>query len=707
MGQKKKKSPKRSGSRVDMREPVPRRDAIGVQNNYAPPEGAAAPVLGLPQVDPGFTSRDTELGRVLALLDPKGTDQAGLVVAEGMGGVGKTQLALVVGHKALAREWFAGALFIDLHGYTTPVDGDRAVESFLHALEVPTQRWPADADGKRALYRSALERRAEDLGGPILVVADNASHADQVRPLLPGQTRHRVLITSRDRLTSLHSRRIVLGHLDEAHSVSLLGESLRIVDPDDERADDTADLGRMAKACGGLPLALRICAAILSAAPDMSTGELATTLEDAESRLVHLRDDSRNLRAVFEQSRARLSKDAAEMLALLGLAPGPDISMTAASVLAGDTEQETLVSLRALASAHLVSGKKGRWRMHDLVADYAASLASGKNETGRYPRARRRLLQHYTAVARDARSHLDVLPGEEPSPAFRDRSAALKWFDTERAVLLDAVHTEVERGIGLPFALIPYLANQRSFHDMEVVSRIAIHACQKNKSPENEGMAWNGLGLAFRQVGRFEEAIEAHHRALGLLEQCGDPFSEGMAWNGLGLAFRKVGRFEEAIEAHHRAHSMHRQLGDTHREAIAWNNLGLALQEVGRFEEAIEAHHRAQGLLEQCGDTHREATVWNNLGTVLREVDRFEEATALLNRAVDYFASCRDEHSEGDARYELGLTWVAAGDPDRAVPYLERAVELLGANNDPHLHGKAARALAEARAALGGPVSTR
>ena len=75
MGKKKKKSPGKPGSRVDMREPVSRRDAIGVQNNYGAPEGAATPVLGLPQVDPGFTSRDAELGRVLAVLDPENTDR--------------------------------------------------------------------------------------------------------------------------------------------------------------------------------------------------------------------------------------------------------------------------------------------------------------------------------------------------------------------------------------------------------------------------------------------------------------------------------------------------------------------------------------------------------------------------------------------------------------------------------------------------------
>ncbi|QVJ00070.1 ATP-binding protein [Nocardiopsis eucommiae] len=100
-------------------------------------------------MDAGFTSRSGELERVLAVLDPEAEGVPGVVVSQGMGGVGKTQLALAAGHEALRRGWFAGALFVNLHGYTTPVDGDRAVESFLRGLDVPPRRWPDDAEARR------------------------------------------------------------------------------------------------------------------------------------------------------------------------------------------------------------------------------------------------------------------------------------------------------------------------------------------------------------------------------------------------------------------------------------------------------------------------------------------------------------------------------------------------------------------------------
>lgn len=145
---KKKKSPGkpgrsgRPGTHTDMRGSRAGGDAIANQYNYGvlPARGAAQTLIMLPPVDEGFTSRNEELERVLAVLDPKTAGGPGVVVSAGMGGVGKTQLALAAGHEAIKRGWFAGALFVDLHGYTTPVDGDRAVESFLHSLKVPVGR---------------------------------------------------------------------------------------------------------------------------------------------------------------------------------------------------------------------------------------------------------------------------------------------------------------------------------------------------------------------------------------------------------------------------------------------------------------------------------------------------------------------------------------------------------------------------------------
>lgn len=723
------------------------RDTVAVQNNYgvAPARGAAQTLLTLPSVDAGFTSRSGELERVLAVIDPGAEGVPGVVVSQGMGGVGKTQLALAAGHEAIRRGWFAGALFVDLHGYTTPVDGDRAVESFLHSLEVPTERWPADADARRGLYRSALEERALELGGPILVVADNASGAGQVAPLVPGRTRHRLLATSRDRLTSHGWRRIPIDHLPADRAVRVLVGALRVGDPDDPRVVEEEGLARVAKACAGLPLALRVCAAVLGAAPDMTADELADTLEASETRLLRLGDDSRSLYTVFEQSRARLVPEAAELLALLGLAPGPDISTASAAVLAGVEEAEVLGRLRALSAAHLVSGRAGRWRMHDLTAGYAASLSSGDDTPDRFVRARRRLFEHYSSMANDARFNLVALPGQRTPDTFADRAAATRWLDAERAVLIDTVHVarrlgETRTETDLPRHINTYLKWRRDLTDLEDLQRIALSAARRSEDEGREAATWNRLGAALRVTRRFEEAVDAHGRARHLYVKLRDTHGEAVSRSGLGAALSGGRRFEEAIDALRGSQAVFARMDDVLREANAWNHLGEALREVGRTAEAVDAHQRAQGFFHQLGDTHREARVWDNLGAVLRREERFaeameayerarsmflglgdtreavkadmgvaiclrglrrtEEALAELGEVVGFFTEERDLHHEGLSRHELGLTWAAAGQPAKAIPHLERAVRLLGENNDPFQRDRAAEALASARESL-------
>ncbi|MFE9246133.1 tetratricopeptide repeat protein [Nocardiopsis sp. NPDC006938] len=717
---------------------------VRVDVGGGPARGAAQTLLTLPSVEAGFTGREVELERVLAVLDPEARGVPGVVVSQGMGGIGKTQLALAAGHEALRRGWFAGALFVDLHGYTTPVDGDRAVESFLHGLDVPARRWPDDPEARRGLYRSALEERSLELGGPILVVADNASEAAQVVPLVPGRARHRLLTTSRDRFASHGWRRVSVDHLPQDRAVRLLAEALRVGDPDDPRVADQA-LARVARACAGLPLALRVCAALLGAAPDMTVVELARTLEEGRARPSRLRDGSRSPHTVFEQSRARLAPEVAELLALLGLAPGPDVSTEAVAVLAGTTVSEVVGRLRCLAAAHLVTGEAGRWRMHDLVADYAASLSAGEGAPARYARARTRLFDHYTARADHARLHLVALPGRAAPATFADRVSATEWLDAERAVLIDTVHEahrlgQTRTAAELPVYLNTYLKRRRDFTDLVSVHSIAIDAASGTGDAVREGIAWNNLGAVVREQRRFGEAVDAHERARVLFVERGDVHGEAVSCGGLGAALIEERRFAEAMVVLRRALAMLTRVDDAHRAAIAWNNLGVALREEGRYAEAIEAHEHALRDFHRLGDAHRQARVWVNLGAVareerrfdgaleayarardvfgelgdtreavsaqagvgtcLREVGRTEEALALLEEAAEFFAEEGDPHSEGWVRHELGLAWVGAGEPAGAVPQLERAVGLLGESADPHRGELAAGDLARARAAL-------
>ncbi|MEU8566014.1 tetratricopeptide repeat protein [Streptomyces cyaneofuscatus] len=663
----------------------------------------------LPQPPAGFTGREGDLAYILGVLDPGRTDGPAVAVLSGWGGVGKTTLAYASGHAAQRRGWYTGVLLVDLHGYDTyPAQAEDALEALLRSLGVRPEHIPPPGAGREALYRSQLNARQE-AGERLLVVADNASAVAQVQPLLP-PGHHGMLVTSRHRLPGLGRMRTV-NSLQPEDAVALLKAALKNNDPDDVRVEQEPEAAeRVASACGYLPLALQITAALLAQDPGQPLTERADALGDAEGILDGLSDGERSLRTMFDQSLERLTPQEQDLFRLLSLNPGPDIATPAATVLADQPQAATERLLARLAASHLIErtpGVRGRWQMHDLLRAYAheqaeATRGRGRAPSRRYVQAGERLIDYYVQRARAANTHLD-LPGSPVSSRFQDRPQALAWFDAERENLIALAHTSTETGLDLGFALGPYLHWRRRLQDLVVVRALALHACQILQNTDDEAGAWNNLGVALGELRRFDEAVHAHQTALDLRQQTGNTQGQARVWNNLGVVLGKLRRFDEAVHAHQTALDIRQQTGNMHGQASAWNNLGLTLGKLRRFDEAVHAHQTALDLHEQTGDTHGQATAWNNLGLGLEELGRFDEAVHAHQTALDLHEQTGDTHGQATAWNNLGTAYRGMGRFDEAVAAGRRAVEMLSAVQDWFLTGEAWGEVAETLSAAGAP----
>ncbi|MGW0835640.1 ATP-binding protein [Streptomyces prunicolor] len=663
------------GDHADFRGGVFLREVVGVQV-VIQRGGAAVPeaLAGLPPRPGGFTGREGETAALLRALDPAGTSvesPAVLVAAvSGLGGIGKTALAVETAHLACERGWFpGGVLFIDLHGYDRePVTAGSVLQALLRALGIPPEHIPTTADERVALYRSTLAARARERGA-VLVLADNASSPEQVRPLLPGDARHHVLVTSRDRLPQLGARLVPLDQLTPKEAYELLDRALRIADPGDTRVVDDPDAAeQLAVLCGHLPLALQIAVALLAEDPGQPVTELVAELGESRDRLGHLDDGERSVRAAFELSYRRLSPEQARLLRLLALAPGPEVSDEVVAALVG-AEAPPVRELKALARAHLVERGSGRgwWRLHDLVRVFGVDV--GSREEGEA--ARERVLGFYLWCASLADERLRWLPGMPVRERFGDRAQALAWFDGERAGLVAAVgwareERFADKAAKLALCLGQYLDWRRYFDDLIAVTEAARQAAHLAGDGLAEAMAWDNMGVALMRENRADEAIEAHYRARDRFQAVGDGRREALAWNNLGLALMLGGRAEEAIVAYSRARDLNRTANDRRREASALTNMGPALETVGRTGEAITVHTRARDLFRAVGDRHREGLLWNNLGNSLRSDGRVDEAIEAYRRSADMCREFEDSYSEGNALYNLALAHNAAHRPDEA-----------------------------------------
>ncbi|MFD6096194.1 tetratricopeptide repeat protein, partial [Nocardiopsis flavescens] len=600
-------------------------------HHYAAAREVPLALDAVPGPPDGFVGRSPELAALCARLNPagapagEGAGSSAVVVSAlaGMGGVGKTALALKAAQVALGADWFCAHLFVDLHGYTPhtpPVTGAGALDVLLRQVGVDPEDIPATVQERSAFYRSALQalsRADEGRRRPVLVVADNAHSLDQVRPLLPGGGGHRLLVTSREALALDGHSPLSLGTLKPAEAVELLRSRLG---EDDARRGDVKGLEALAKRCDHLPLALKIAAALLARKPRLAPGGLAARLAE----LSKFTDAEHDLTAVFEASLGYLSPEELRVFALLGSNPGTDISTVAAAALVGPQVEDAEEVLEELAAAHLVTAPaEGRWAMHDLVTAHARTLTPPTTESpadtggpdGTAPpadareQALDRLLDHYTVVADAADDHLRALKGDTPPALFPGRDAALAWLDAEADNLVACVSTahhtrRIRTAQRLPAILGTYLKLRRRSDDAVQVHTVASQAAQQAGDSHDEAGAWTNLGAALVEVRRFEEAIQAHTRARDLYQQTGDAHGEAMAWSNLGAALQEVRRFDEAIDACTRAREAFHQVDDTHGEASAWTNLGAALYQVRRFEEAIQAHTRAREAFHQVDDTH-------------------------------------------------------------------------------------------------------
>lgn len=674
------------------------RDVIGVQNNY----GSAPQAKDmLPRLPPNFTGRESDLSRILDVLDPTtARSDRGAVIStlSGMGGVGKTALATVAGHEAINRGWFSRVLFLDLHGYTPgadPLSGEKAVEALLRAMGIPAQHIPQALEECSALYRSQLNEIAEKEGAPVLVLADNAANQDQVEPLLPGACNNRLLVTSRNQMSTLHgSRHLNLGTLTVEESVQLLRDMLLHEGAPDERIEDKQGLTKVAELCGYLPLALRICAALMQSPRRPTPSQLAEQL--ADQRLEGLDDGRDTVYKAFDLSYRQLSDEEASVFVLLSLTPGPDVGIDVAAALAEMSTSKVAKILDQLTAAHLTTYKSdtGRWSMHDLIAEYARHRLNHEIELRRsakseYSRAEKRLLAHYTRTSLAAHVHLRSYSGGGSNGFFIGRAQAVKWLDAERPGLINSVDLAYKRGLLEPtmiltLALGEYLHQGRYFDELISISRIAEKAASRAGDRYRAALVQNNLGLALRESRFFEEAIDTHFSALEVFRSEGDWQQEASTWHNLGLVWAELRRFQEAVEAYQHDLEYCQSVDDRYGEAVTRASMGIAFMELRKFDEAIDSHERAQEIFSDECDTARELEQWSHLGLALAERGRYEDAACAHERALGLRHEVSDRHRVASALSRSGLFYGDMGKFERAIGAHKEALNLFNLEGDRH-----------------------
>jgi len=641
------------------------------------PPPSRRPDRGVPRQLPpaivSFAGRTAELSQLDRWLEQAfRSGSAGTVmisVIGGMAGVGKSTLALCWAHR-VAHQFPDGQLYVNLRGYDSgghPARTADVIRGFLDALDVAPEEAPVDLDAQVALYRSLLADRR------MLILADNARDAAQVRPLLPAAPHSMVLVTSRGLLDDLAATDgaevLPLGLLPESEAAELLSARLGA----DAIAAEPAAAAQLINLCGRLPLALAIAAA-RAAVSGWPVPAITAEIADAGPRLGGLRsfdagDAGVGVRAVFSWSYQQLSGAAARMFRLLAVHPGPEIAVRAAASLAGLPAPETLGLLRQMADVGLIAEvAPGRYALHDLVRAYAGQRAELDSTAGERLAAAQRMTGYYTRAAQTAARMLDPdQPAPVPDPRlpgvaaeqFAGVDQAMAWFAAEYQVLLTLAARPVAAGddgpawqLARPLTSYFYRFSRWESHlaseqialahtTVDQANLVRAHLAEtedlsvRRDDRSDEAQAHLARSVLLWKEGDIAAAGSTGLRALELAEADGSLALMSKACNNLGHFHAVQGDAARALPYCQRAVDLAGEAGDPVAEAYACHTLGYAYSRMGDQYLAGISYRRASSLFKQTSHRYLSAMSLDSLGDSYHRAGNASEAVGTWRQALD------------------------------------------------------------------------
>jgi DNA-binding SARP family transcriptional activator/tetratricopeptide (TPR) repeat protein len=670
----------------------------------AAPRPAAPVPRQLPMDVVDFTGHDD------LLRDIDDAAGASVVVLSGMPGVGKTTLAVHWAHRNRGR-FPDGQLYLNANAFGTGPDLEpgRALGRLLAALGVSGDTVPADLDGRRDLLNEVLADRR------VVLVLDNVRTTDQVRPLIPTAGNCAAIVTSRNRLRGLSIREgarcITVPPLPASDSTALL---TAVIGPR-RAAAEPAGVQELVRLTGGLPLALRIVGEHVAERSHVPVADLAG--EFSRHLLGSDGDDEEaRLETVFAWSYDALSPADSRLFRLLGLFPGPTISVEAVAAMAGESRATVDNALHGLARAHLIGHDTvGRFRLHDLLKRFATDRADEQPATFRQDAVRRladwflwSMIDAARVLAPDRPRVPDLVPPQGVEPmTFETDAAAVAWCGAERANLGPATRQAIDFGLFRPAWQLIGTAHElydRYGRQDDVLEFCALGLTAARLDDHRDGQFGTlvNQGSTYFAMRDHEHATESFTAALQLARDSDDPDAQTVCLHNIGSVRLATGQTAAAVVAFTEVLAMCRRTGNRvgesstlHRLGVACRRLGRFAEAAGHFEEALAIRTHDQAVRGQ-GETHAA------LAALYHETGEQDRALTHCRKAVDCATRMHDDIVRCDALITATEIALAAGRPESALDDAERAVDIGRAIGDPVRRSHALVVLTEAMTAVSG-----
>jgi tetratricopeptide (TPR) repeat protein len=604
----------------------------------------------IPPPPSDFTGRGYELEELLASIEGGGITISGL---QGMGGIGKTALALKLAERLKPR-YPDAQFFLDLKGASAqPLT---VAEAFAHVIRAyhPAVRLPDSERELRGLYLSVLD------GQRALLLMDNAADAKQVEALIPPAS-CLLLVTSRQHFTLPG---LTAKNLDTLSATDARNLLLTIAPRIGTYADEIAEL------CGYLPLALRLAAAVMVKYRNLSPADYVLRLRERQQRL-------QLINASLSVSYELLIEETRQRWRWLAVFPYTFAVDAAAAVWEVEVDQAKYILGELIATSMVEWNESSdRYRLHDLARLFAEAKLSAEERA----LAQKRFAMHYKDVLVAARNQ--YLEGGESllhGLALFD----LEWGNIDAghawvSAQADTADVDVVRLCMTYADAGAYVLSLRQ-HPREQIRWLeaALAAARQLKDRFSEGRLLGNLGLVFADLGDYRRAIGLNEQLLAIARELGDRRGEGNALHSLGYAYSALGDYPRAIEFNEQSLIIAREIGDRRSEAVALRYLGSEYAALGEYRRAIEFNEQSLVIAREIGDRRGEGNALGSLGSAYASLGETQRALEFNEQWLIIARELGDRRAEGEALFNVGLILNELGDRSKAIANAETALEIL------------------------------
>lgn len=688
-------------------------------------EAAPRPAIAMPTQITPFVGRADDKAKLAEQLKQPACR---LLTIVSPGGMGKTRLAI---ETASEQQGFKdGVHFVPFAAVTSP---EFMVAAIADALNFSF----FGSDNPKLQLLNYLRNKEK------LLVLDNLEHLltgmDLLVEMLASAPDLKLLATSRERL-ALHAEWVYDlegmrvpeasdANVQDADAVQLFVQTAKKARADFALSDNAEPVAHICRLVGGMPLALELAASwlrVLNA--DEIAAELARGLDLLESSLRDLPERHHTIRAVFDVSWQRLSKNEQAALRKLSVFHGGFTKAAAAEV-----AEVSLPLLLALSNKSFVRREaSGRFAQHPLIWQYLREKASAEVEASDHMQAR-----HAAYFAAFLHKHKDLLQGLETAAVRKDIEEELAnireaWFWTvvhQREDLIDQASE----------SFYIFCNEEGLYHEAETLFSLAAREMKSRSVVHGRVLCW--LGGCYNFLTAYQQGIQVLQQSLAMFEAHGAKREEALAelllgscyafanrpleevatnWRRCAHLFRKVGdlahegevrgllaeyvndpaeanrQFQEALELFRASGKGFGMLGGI---TLTLSNFALFVAHVqGAYQQAIRLTEEAIRIEQARGESYRMVWYLNSQAEYFVYQGDYPQAEMLLSKAQTIGEALESGWGKLEldrALYGLGRLAHLRGEPEKAKRYLTHVLE------QTKLHGDAFGTWARAMDTLG------